>query len=80
MENNVFVKAFQKVGKNIWEEIWCCSDPVTVYGDLSRDLTNKYINKVGYIKSIRRINPYTGYIRIIVMYDNGIKRVYNVKP
>lgn len=55
------------------------TDKATVYERLTNDLIAKKINACTYIKSIKRINLYTGFQKIIVYYDNGVKTEYIVK-
>ena len=75
---NINVKAQIKNGKK-WETVWESDNAETVYKDLSSELIAKKINACLYIKSIKRVQLYNGFINIIVNYDNGNRRVYHIK-
>jgi hypothetical protein len=62
-----------------WEKTGENKDAIYIYKRVAFDLIAKKINNASYIKSIKRINLYTGYQQIIAYYDNGVKAVYTIK-
>lgn len=50
-----------------------------VYESLARDMVNKKLCACTYIKSIKRIQLYNGYEKIIVSYDNNVRCVYVIE-
>ncbi len=54
------------------------TDKETIFRELASDLISKKINKCTYITSIRMEQLYSGFINIIVYYNNGVKRVYHI--
>lgn len=56
-----------------------CEDRAEVYESLSRDVINKKICACTYIKSIKRVQLYTGFEKIIVTYDNGVRCTYTIE-
>lgn len=62
-----------------WTQTAKTEDYTTIYYSLARDLTAKKINGCTWIKSIKRVQLYTGYIKIIVTLFNGYRTIYTVK-
>ena len=62
-----------KDGKN-YIETYSTVDPVIVYQRLTGALIAKKINCCKWVRSIKRVNLYTGYQKITVVQDNGVKR------
>lgn len=61
-----------------YELVRTCSDPLTVYQELTHDLISKKMCNAQYIRSIRRVQNYNGTISIIVNYDNNVRRTYTI--
>lgn len=72
--NVVFEK---KTGRN-YEQTWSSDDKERVYEDLTHELVAKKLCGCSYIRSITRKQMYDGFIKIIVAYDNGDRRVYTI--
>lgn len=64
---------------NAWNLSNVSTDPLDIYVSLEKDLVSKLIHKCTYITRIKRIPLYTGYERITVTYDNGVRNIYTVK-
>lgn len=60
------------------EVVRTSTEKETIFRDLTSDLIAKKMNKCTYITSIRREQLYSGFINIIVYYNNGVKRVYHI--
>lgn len=56
-----------------------CNDSAYVYESLARDVIAKKINLCTYIKSIKRIQLYNGFEKIIVTYDNNCRCTYTIE-
>jgi hypothetical protein len=56
-----------------------CTDEKEVYKQLTHDLISKKLNNCTYIKSIKRVQLYNGFIKIYVNYDNQVRRIYTVE-
>lgn len=69
---------YTKIGKN-YEKTLELTDALTVYKHLTDDLISKKINACLYIKSIKRMDLYNGFQKIMVYYDNNVKAEYIVK-
>lgn len=78
MNNKVNFIVEIKSGK-VYKAERTCTDTTEVYKALSNDIIAKKVNGCGYIKSIRRTPLYNGYQRIIVTYDNAVRRIYTVE-
>ena len=77
MEKSVSCEILVKInGKYSTASIW--RDAETVYKELSHDMLAKYIAKATYIKRITDKSNYNGTREIVVLYDNGVKRIYTV--
>ena len=57
---------------------WYTNDAEQIYNDLTHELIAKKLCSCSYIKSIKRVQLYNGYIRIIVQYDNDCRRIYTI--
>lgn len=79
MDNNKVSRIAQVRHGNTWSDTFSDYNETDVYKSLSRDLIAKKINQCRYIKSIKRIQNYNGFITIIVAYDNNTRSVYTVK-
>ena len=77
MNNTVNYIVEVKNGKN-YEITNTCTNCTDVYESLARDLINKKICQCSYIKSIKRTNLYNGFEKIIVTYDNNVRRTYTI--
>ena len=64
---------------NAWTETFRTSEPAYVYESLANDLIAKKINACAYIRSIKRENLYTGFQRVTVNYNNGVRTIYTVR-
>ena len=78
MERKVNFVVEVKEGRE-YKETYVCLNEIDVYRDLSHELINKKIHNCTYIKSIKRIPLYDGFQKIIVTYDNKMRRVYTVE-
>lgn len=78
MNNKVNFIVEVKIGR-VYKAENTCTDTTEVYKALSNDIIAKKVNGCTYIKSIRREPLYNGYQRIIVTYDNKVRRVYTVE-
>lgn len=78
MNNTVNMTIEVKNGKT-YEVSRVIEDRAEVYESLARDLISKKINSCCYIKSIKRVNLYTGFEKITVTYDNGVRRTYTIE-
>lgn len=67
-----------KNGKN-YIETYSSNDPETIYKRLSGEMIAKKLNCCKWIKSIKRVNLYNGYQKIIVLQENNIKSEYIIK-
>lgn len=79
MENNKISRIAQTKKNNTWVNSFEEYDETAVYKSLSRDLIAKKINQCKYIKNIKRVQNYNGFITVIVTYDNNTRSVYTVK-
>ena len=77
MNNKVNFVIEVKNGKN-YEITRTCEDRAEVFEALARDLINKKICSCTYIKSIKRIQLYNGFEKIIVTYDNNVRTTYTI--
>ena len=66
-ENNKYIETYSTV------------DPLIIYQRLTNSLIAKKINACQWIKSIKRVNLYNGYQKIIVLENNGCKSEYIIK-
>ena len=78
MNNKVNMTVEVKNGKN-YEVTRVCEDRAYVYESLARDMVNKKICCCTYIKSIKRVNLYNGFEKIIVSYDNNVRTTYTIE-
>ena len=78
MNNKVNMTIEVKNGKN-YEVTRVCEDRAEVYESLARDMVNKKICCCTYIKSIKRIQLYNGFEKIIVNYDNDVRTTYTIE-
>ena len=62
-----------------YEQTNICNDRTQVYESLSNDLISKKLCNCTYIKSIKRIQLYNGYVKIVVSYDNDVRRTYTIE-
>lgn len=60
-----------KDGKN-YRETYQTNDPLIIYQRLANTLIAKKINCCKWVKSIKRVNMYNGYQKILVYEINGI--------
>lgn len=80
MENNsIFCQVFKSAGRGNWVETFKTTDPADVYERLAVDMIAKKINHCSWIKSVHRVQLYTGYINIIVDYNNGTRAKYHIR-
>ena len=63
---------------NKYIETYSATDPAIIYRQLTTSLIAKKINCCNWIKSIKRVNLYNGYIEITVNDITG-KSVYIIK-
>ena len=78
MNNKVNMTIEVKNGKT-YEVTRVCEDRAYVYESLARDMVNKKICCCTYIKSIKRVNLYNGFEKIIVSYDNNVRTTYTIE-
>ena len=78
MNNTVNYTVEVKNGKT-YEITRTCEDRAEVYESLARDMINKKLCGCTYITSIKRVNLYTGFEKITVNYNNGVRRVYTIE-
>ena len=64
---------------NTYMETYATTDPLTIYQRLTNTLIAKKINCCLWVKSIKRVNLYNGYQKIIVLENNGCKSEYIIK-
>jgi hypothetical protein len=67
-----------KEGKN-YIETYSTIDPLIIYQRLTNTLIAKKINCCNWVRSIKRVNLYNGYQKIIVLENNGCKSEYIIK-
>lgn len=60
-----------KDGKNL-KETYSTNDPLIIYQRLSNSLIAKKINCCKWIKSIKRINMYNGFQKILIYEIGGV--------
>lgn len=63
---------------NKWSVTHTITDKGEVYERLANDLISKKICACRYIRSIKRVQLYTGFVHIIVCYDNNCRCTYTV--
>ena len=78
MNNKVNMTIEVKKGKT-YEVTNVVEDRTEVYESLARDMVNKKLCACTYIKSIKRIQLYNGYEKIIVNYDNNVRCIYVIE-
>ena len=78
MNNKVNMTIEVKNGKT-YEVTNVIEDRTEIYESLARDLVNKKLCSCTYIKSIKRVNLYTGFEKITVTYDNDVRRIYVIE-
>jgi hypothetical protein len=78
MNNKVNMTIEVKNGKT-YEVEGVVENRAEVYESLARDMVNKKLCCCTYIKSIKRIQLYNGFEKIIVTYDNDVRRVYIIE-
>lgn len=78
MNNKVNMTIEVKNGKT-YEVERVIEDRAEVYESLARDMVNKKICCCTYIKSIKRIQLYNGFEKIIVSYDNNVRTTYTIE-
>lgn len=78
MNNKVNMTIEVKNGKN-YEVTRVFEDRAEVYESLARDMVNKKLCCCTYIKSIKRIQLYNGFEKIIVSYDNNVRITYTIE-
>lgn len=78
MNNKVNYIVEIKTGR-VYKAERSCTDTTEVYRALSNDVISKKVNGCSYIKSIRRESLYNGYQRVIVTYDNKVRRIYTIE-
>ena len=78
MNNKVNMTIEVKNGKK-YEVERVIENRAEVYESLARDMVNKKLCCCNYIKSIKRVNLYNGFEKIIVNYDNDVRRVYIIE-
>ena len=67
-----------KEGKN-YIETYSTTDAETIYKRLAAELIAKKINCCNWIRSIKRVNLYNGYQKIIVLETNNCKSEFIIK-
>lgn len=67
-----------KDGKN-YIETYTTTDALIIYQRLTNALISKKINDCKWIRSIKRVNLYTGYQKITVFENNDCKSEYIIK-
>ena len=72
------MEIYTKHGRK-WEKTGENNDAMYIYKRVAFDLISKKINKALFVKSIKRVNLYTGYQNIIAYYENNVKAVYTIK-
>lgn len=60
-------------------ETYTTTDTIIIYQRLTNTLIAKKINACKWIQSIKRVNLYNGYQKIIVIENNGCKSEYIIK-
>ena len=78
MNNKVNMTIEVKNGRQ-YEVTRICEDRAEVYESLANDLINKKMCGCTYIKSVKRIQLYNGFIKIVVTYDNGVRTTYTIE-
>lgn len=78
MNNKVNMTIEVKNGKT-YEVTNVIEDRTEIYESLAHDLINKKLCSCTYIKSIKRVNLYTGFEKITVTYDNDVRRIYVIE-
>lgn len=68
----------QKEGRK-WKEIWRDTDPREIYDRLAHDLIAKKLNGCTYIRSVKRVQHYDGFITIIVTYGDNVRTFYTIE-
>lgn len=76
MKPNVIFE--RKTGKN-FEQTYQSENKEQVYQDLAHELISKKLCGCSYIRSITRKQLYNGFIKIVVAYDNGDRRIYTIE-
>ncbi len=69
----------QKRDGDKWIETARTNDYTSIYYHLARDIAAKKLNGCTWIKSIKRVQLYNGFIKIIVTQFNNYRTIYVVK-
>ncbi len=74
---NINVTTEVKKGKT-YEATHTNDNVAEVYERLAQDLISKKLNGCRWIKSIKRVQLYNGFVKIIVTYDNDCRNTYTI--
>jgi hypothetical protein len=74
---NINVTTEVKKGKT-YEATYTNDNAAEVYERLAQDLISKKLNECRWIKSIKRVQLYNGFVKIIVTYDNDCRNTYTI--